>query len=245
MFSLMMWWPSSSIWRALLEDRAADVVADVGELARLLKRLHEEDSGDARGPRATRYLTTRGARPGSHSRPRCAAFRAADNRAMKMRADRIEGQNAIARHGRDGVRRQRRRAHRERDRAVARRRRRLARQRRSSGSAQTHFARIAALKPELVVFGSGARLRFPAPALLRPLIDARHRRRDHGHRGRLPHLQRPARRGSLGGRRAAFRHGCARRALTAGGRRVKGNPYNCRLCPVTGVAGERPRRRLR
>ena len=35
-----------------------------------------------------------------------------------------------------------------------------------------HFARIAALKPELVIFGSGARLRFPAPALLRPLIDA-------------------------------------------------------------------------
>ena len=38
--------------------------------------------------------------------------------------------------------------------------------------ASDHFARIAALKPELVIFGSGARLRFPAPALLRPLIDA-------------------------------------------------------------------------
>jgi len=36
-----------------------------------------------------------------------------------------------------------------------------------------HFARLAALAPELVVFGSGPRLRFPAPALLRPLIDAR------------------------------------------------------------------------
>ena len=34
------------------------------------------------------------------------------------------------------------------------------------------FARIVALAPELVVFGSGPRLRFPAPALLRPLIDA-------------------------------------------------------------------------
>ena len=35
-----------------------------------------------------------------------------------------------------------------------------------------HFARIVAFKPELVLFGSGLRLRFPAPALLRPLIDA-------------------------------------------------------------------------
>ena len=91
---------------------------------------------------------------------------------MKMRADRIEGQNAIARHGPDGV-------------AV-------------NGVEHTesvivpwvgavtpwnapsfeslvadHFARLAALRPELVIFGSGPRLRFPAPALLRPLIDAR------------------------------------------------------------------------
>ena len=91
---------------------------------------------------------------------------------MKMRADRIEGQNAIARHGPEGV--------------VV------------NGVEHTesvivpwtgavtawnaaafealsaeHFARLAALKPELVIFGSGARLRFPAAALLRPLIDAR------------------------------------------------------------------------
>ena len=36
-----------------------------------------------------------------------------------------------------------------------------------------HFARLAALKPELVIFGSGPRLRFPPAALLRPLIEAR------------------------------------------------------------------------
>jgi len=36
-----------------------------------------------------------------------------------------------------------------------------------------HFARIAALAPEVVIFGSGARLRFPHPSLLRPLIEAR------------------------------------------------------------------------
>ena len=29
------------------------------------------------------------------------------------------------------------------------------------------------LKPELVIFGSGARLRFPPPAFLRSLMDAR------------------------------------------------------------------------
>jgi len=90
---------------------------------------------------------------------------------MKMRADRIEGRNAIARHGPDGV---------VVDGVehtesvlvpwlggVA------------AWSAPTfesltpeHFARVAALAPEVVVFGSGERLRFPSPALLRPLIDA-------------------------------------------------------------------------
>ncbi|MBK1615422.1 hypothetical protein CKO44_18340 [Rubrivivax gelatinosus] len=34
-----------------------------------------------------------------------------------------------------------------------------------------HFARIALLKPELVIFGSGRRMRFVSPALLRPLIE--------------------------------------------------------------------------
>ncbi len=91
---------------------------------------------------------------------------------MKMRADRMEGQNAIARHGPDGV-------------AVN------GREWTesvlvpwtgdvtpwSAGSfdalSAAHFERIAALRPELVVFGSGTRLRFPHPSLLRPLIDAR------------------------------------------------------------------------
>lgn len=36
-----------------------------------------------------------------------------------------------------------------------------------------HFDRIAALAPEVVIFGSGARLRFPSPALLRTLHAAR------------------------------------------------------------------------
>jgi uncharacterized protein len=37
----------------------------------------------------------------------------------------------------------------------------------------THFDQVAALKPELVIFGSGPRLQFIAPALYRVLIDAR------------------------------------------------------------------------
>jgi uncharacterized protein len=36
-----------------------------------------------------------------------------------------------------------------------------------------HFAQLLALAPELVIIGTGARLRFPPPALLRPLIEAR------------------------------------------------------------------------
>lgn len=36
-----------------------------------------------------------------------------------------------------------------------------------------HFERVAALRPELVIFGSGRRLRFLPPALLRPLIERR------------------------------------------------------------------------
>ena len=36
-----------------------------------------------------------------------------------------------------------------------------------------HFELLALLSPEIVLFGSGGRLRFPAAALLRPLISRR------------------------------------------------------------------------
>jgi len=42
-----------------------------------------------------------------------------------------------------------------------------------AGLAPSHFEAVLALKPELVIFGSGARLRFIAPGLYRALIDAR------------------------------------------------------------------------
>ncbi|NML15367.1 Mth938-like domain-containing protein [Azohydromonas caseinilytica] len=38
--------------------------------------------------------------------------------------------------------------------------------------AEEHFAQLLQLRPELVIFGSGPRLRFVRPALLRPLIQA-------------------------------------------------------------------------
>jgi uncharacterized protein len=36
-----------------------------------------------------------------------------------------------------------------------------------------HFDQVAAFKPELVVFGSGSKLRFPSPALQRALMHSR------------------------------------------------------------------------
>jgi uncharacterized protein len=39
--------------------------------------------------------------------------------------------------------------------------------------APIHFHALGALNPELVLFGSGSRLRFPAPALLASLIERR------------------------------------------------------------------------
>ena len=37
----------------------------------------------------------------------------------------------------------------------------------------SHFAQLAALRPELVLFGSGSRLRFPRPQWLQPLVEQR------------------------------------------------------------------------
>jgi uncharacterized protein len=91
---------------------------------------------------------------------------------VKLQADRIEGTNAIARHGPDGV--------------IVN-----GREHRSSvivpwkgevqdwpvgsfeGLTAAHFHALAELKPELVIFGSGPRIRFAPPALMRSLIDAR------------------------------------------------------------------------
>ena len=91
---------------------------------------------------------------------------------MKLHADRIEGQNAIARHGPGGV-------------IVNGAEHRSSVLVPASGEVvawpvaafealtEAHFEAIAALAPELVIFGSGPRIRFPHPSLLRPLISRR------------------------------------------------------------------------
>jgi uncharacterized protein len=91
---------------------------------------------------------------------------------LKLQADRIEGTNAISRHGADGVIVNGAEHRRSvvvpwtgaiRDWPVAD----------FDALQAAHFEALAALQPELVIFGSGSRIRFPKPALLRPLIDAR------------------------------------------------------------------------
>ena len=91
---------------------------------------------------------------------------------MKLQADRMEGTNAIARHSAEGVIVNN----------VEYRQSLLVPWKGAvvpwavSDFAQldeARFADIAALGPELVVFGSGARIRFPRPAWLQPLIARR------------------------------------------------------------------------
>jgi len=91
---------------------------------------------------------------------------------MKLQADRIEGQNAIARHGPDGV-------------IVNGIEHRSSVLVPASGGVvawpvtafgaltEANFEAIAALSPELVIFGSGPRIRFPHPSLLKPLLARR------------------------------------------------------------------------
>ena len=91
---------------------------------------------------------------------------------MKLQADRIAGQNAIARHGPEGVFVNGI----EHTRSVVVPWQGELRAWPVEGFDRLtaeHFAALADLGPELVIFGSGARLRFPAAALLRPLIERR------------------------------------------------------------------------
>ena len=89
---------------------------------------------------------------------------------MKMQADRLEGQNAIARHGPDGIIVN----------GIEHTRSVVVAWRgavepwpvdRFEALTSDHFSALASLAPELVLFGSGRRIRFAKPALLRPLIE--------------------------------------------------------------------------
>ena len=91
---------------------------------------------------------------------------------MKLQADRMEGQNAISRHGPDGIIVN----------GIEFRESVVVPWRGVVGAwgiddfdslSGDHFATLAALSPELVIFGSGKRLRFPKPVFLQPLMARR------------------------------------------------------------------------
>ena len=91
---------------------------------------------------------------------------------MKLQADRIEGQNAIARYGEGGVLAN----------GVEYRRSVVVPWRGEvrawdapsfEALTEAHFAALAALEPALVIFGSGPKIRFARPALMRALIERR------------------------------------------------------------------------
>ncbi len=91
---------------------------------------------------------------------------------MKLHADRPDGPNAITRHGPGGVIVN---GNEYRSSSVIPWQGSVAAWPVASFEAlrEQDFAALAEHGPELVIFGSGARLRFPAPALLRPLIERR------------------------------------------------------------------------
>ena len=91
---------------------------------------------------------------------------------MKMQAERIEGQNAIARHAADGVVVN---GVEHRSSVVVPWQGEVAGWPVHSFETLTaeHFERVAALGPEIVIFGSGTRLRFPPAAAMRVLIERR------------------------------------------------------------------------
>jgi uncharacterized protein len=92
--------------------------------------------------------------------------------AMKLQADRLESPNAISRHGPHGVVVN----------GVEHRENVVVPWRGTvvpwapagfAGLSEADFEALAALAPELVIFGSGVRLRFPPPALMRALMARR------------------------------------------------------------------------
>lgn len=91
---------------------------------------------------------------------------------MKMQADRVDAPNAISRHGPHGVLVN---GVEHRHSVVVPWRGEVQPWNVAAFEALTEadFERLAAMNPELVVFGSGARLRFPPPALMRALMARR------------------------------------------------------------------------
>ena len=91
---------------------------------------------------------------------------------MKMQADRAEGSNAITRHGPQGVVVN---GQEHRQSLLVPWRGDIVPWAVDSFEAleEASFEALAALEPELVIFGSGSRIRFPRPALLKALMARR------------------------------------------------------------------------
>ena len=91
---------------------------------------------------------------------------------MKLQADRIEGRNAISRHGAGGVVVN---GAEHRESVIVPWTGEVRPWHVGSFEALTaaHFEALAALGPELVIFGSGPRIRFVRPVLLKALIERR------------------------------------------------------------------------
>jgi uncharacterized protein len=91
---------------------------------------------------------------------------------MKMQADRPEGSNAITRHGAEGVIVN---GQEYRHSVLVPWRGEVARWTVDGFDAldEASFEAVLALGPELVIFGSGSRIRFPRPALLKALMARR------------------------------------------------------------------------
>lgn len=91
---------------------------------------------------------------------------------MKLQADRIEGQNAISRHGAEGVIVN---GVEYRESVLVPWHGSVVRWEAADFESLTeaHFEALAALGPEVVIFGSGSRIRFPRPALMQPLMSRR------------------------------------------------------------------------
>jgi uncharacterized protein len=91
---------------------------------------------------------------------------------MKLQADRIEGPNAISRHGPGGVIVN---GTEHRHSVIVPWTGEVLPWQADAFTALTeaHFARLAALAPDLVIFGTGSRIRFAHPALFKPLIERR------------------------------------------------------------------------
>src|SRR5258706_5163407 len=88
---------------------------------------------------------------------------------MKMQADRLEGSNAISRHGPDGVIVN---GVEHRSNVIVPWTGRVTPWPVADFEAldEAGFEALAALSPELVIFGRGRRMRFPKPGLLKPLL---------------------------------------------------------------------------